>query len=414
VAWRLLPFLFLLYIANYLDRTNIAYATLGMKGDLSLTDSVFGTASGIFFIGYFLLQVPGALMVERWSARRLLGLTLIAWGSLTGLTGLVRTPLELYGARFLLGAAEAGFFPGVIVYLSHWFIKQDRAKAVARFMSAIPIGFIIGGPIAGIILGVHWLNISGWRWLFLLEGIPAILFGMVTLFVLPDRPNDVRWLRSDEREWLTNRLAEERQAKAHVEHITIWQALRHPTVILLTVGLFFTYTGGYAVYFWLPTILQRYTGWTVQRVSLIGSIPFVAGFVGMLLFGWSSDRFRERRWHFAIPQLTAAVSLALWFFLPHSNTLLVALFSLVVFGTIAYLPSFWALPSEFLSSSAAAAAVGFINCTASIGGFFGPKKFGNLSEQTHSFNAGFVLMIACWVIASALVLICPRENVRQG
>ena len=410
IARRLLPFLFLLYVANYLDRTNIAYATLGMKGDLSLTDSVFGTASGIFFIGYFALQVPGALLVERWSARLLLGITLITWGALTALTGLVRTPVELYGARFLLGAAEAGFFPGVIVYLSHWFIKEDRGKAVARFMSAIPIGFIIGGPIAGMILGVDWLGLSGWRWLFLFEGIPAVLLGIVTLFVLPDRPNDVRWLRPEERNWLTSRLAEERQAKAHVEHMTIWQALRHPAVLLLTAGLFFTYTGGYAIWFWMPTILQRYTGWTVQHISWIGSIPFVAGFVGMLLLGWSSDRFRERRWHFAIPQLTAAAALGMWFFLPHSNTLLVVILSLVIFGTIAYLPPFWALPSEILTSSAAAAAVGFINCTASIGGFFGPKMIGNLSQQTGSFNAGYIFMIVCWIIASVLVLLCPRER----
>src|SRR6202047_5128774 len=274
VAARLLPFLFLLYVANYLDRTNIAYAKLGMKGDLSLTDSVFGWASGIFFIGYFALQVPGALLVERWSARLLLGITLITWGALTVLTGFVQTPVQLYGARFLLGSAEAGCFPGVIVYLSHWFIYEDRAKAVARFMSAIPIGFIIGGPIAGMILGVDWLGLSGWLWLFLFEGIPAVLLGIVTLFVLPDRPNDVSWLHPEERDWLTNRLTEERRAKAHVEHMTIWQALRHPAVLLLTAGLFFTYTGGYAIWFWMPTILQRYTGWTVQHISWIGSIPF--------------------------------------------------------------------------------------------------------------------------------------------
>src|ERR1700726_578990 len=237
IAWRLLPFLFLLYVANYLDRTNIAYATLGMKGDLGLTDSIFGTASGIFFIGYFALQIPGALLVERWSARLLLAITLITWGALTTLTGFVRTPVQLYGARFLLGAAEAGFFPGVIVYLSHWFIYQDRAKAVARFMSAIPIGFIIGGPIAGKILGVHWLGITGWRWLFLVEGIPAVLLGITTLFVLPDRPNEVQWLRPDERDWLKAHLAEERNAKAHVEHVTVWQALRHPVVLVLTLGL---------------------------------------------------------------------------------------------------------------------------------------------------------------------------------
>jgi MFS transporter, ACS family, tartrate transporter len=414
VAFRLLPFLFLLYIANYLDRTNIAYAKLGMKGDLSLTDSVFGTASGIFFIGYFALQVPGALLVERWSARLLLGITLITWGALTVLTAVVRTPLELYGARFLLGAAEAGFFPGVIVYLSHWFIKEDRAKAVARFMSAIPIGFIVGGPIAGLILGVDWLGLSGWRWLFLFEGIPAVLLGMLTLFVLPDRPNNVRWLRPEERNWLTTRLDQERCAKAHVEQMTIFQALRHPAVLLLTAGLFFTYTGGYAVWFFLPTILQRYTGWTVQHVALIGSIPFVAGLTGMLLLGWSSDRLRERRWHFAVPQLTAAAALAMWFLLPQSNLLLVAVFTLVVFGTIAYLPSFWAMPSEFLTSSAAAAAVGFINCTASIGGLVGPQMIGSLSERTGSFNAGYIFMIGCWLIASLLVLLCPRDNVARA
>src|SRR3954467_3153497 len=230
IAWRLLPFLFLLYVANYLDRTNIAYATLGMKGDLGLSDSVFGTASGIFFIGYFALQIPGALLVERWSARLLLATTLIIWGALTTLTGFVRTPLELYGARFLLGAAEAGFFPGVIVYLSHWFIYQDRAKAVARFMSAIPIAYMLGGPLAGKILGVHWFDIAGWRWLFLLEGIPAIVLGVVTFYLLPDWPNEVKWLNPQERGWLENRLAEERQTKAHVEHLSVGQALRHPSV----------------------------------------------------------------------------------------------------------------------------------------------------------------------------------------
>jgi len=411
IAWRLLPFLFLLYVANYLDRTNIAYATLGMKGDLGLSDSVFGTASGIFFIGYFALQIPGALLVERWSARWLLSLTLISWGALTTLTGFVRTPHELYGARFLLGAAEAGFFPGVIVYLSHWFIYQDRAKAVARFMAAIPIGFILGGPIAGSILKVHWFGITGWRWLFLLEGLPAVLFGTIALFIMPDWPKEAKWLPPDERDWITGRLDEERRAKADMEQMTIWRALRHPAVLVLTAGLFFTYTGGYAFWFWFPTMLQRLTGWTdVQRIGWVGTIPFLAGLIGMLILGSSSDRMGERRWHFAVPQLTAAVALVVWFFIPHSNLMLVAVFTLVGFGTVAYLPSFWALPSAFLTSSAAAAAVGFINCTASIGGFVGPKIIGNLSQSTGSFAVGFIFMIACFVIASVLVLVCPRER----
>jgi ACS family tartrate transporter-like MFS transporter len=347
IAWRLLPFLFLLYIANYLDRTNIAYATLGMKGELGLNDSVFGTASGIFFIGYFALQVPGALLVERWSARCLLALTLITWGALTGLTAFVRTPLQLYGARFLLGAAEAGFFPGVIVYLSHWFLDRDRGKAVARFMAAIPIGFIIGGPIAGSLLQVQWLGLAGWRWLFLLEGAPAILFGMATLFFLPDWPREARWLTREESDWISTNLAQERQAKAHLEKLSVWQALRHPAVLILTAGLFFTYSGGYA--FWFlnrPCCNDSRAGACSASVGW-APIVFGAGLAGMLFFGWNSDRMRERRWHFAIPQLTAAFALGAWFFLPHSNAMLVVIFALVGFGRLLIYPHFGRYPPRF-------------------------------------------------------------------
>ena len=409
IAWRLLPFLFLLYVANYLDRTNIAYATLGMEGDLGLSDSVFGTASGIFFIGYFLLQIPGALLVEWWSARWLLALTLIAWGALTALTGFVRTPLELYGARFLLGAAEAAFFPGVIVYLSRWFIYQDRAKAMSRFMAAIPFGFILGGPIAGLILGVNWLGTAGWRWLFLLEGIPAALLGVATLCFLPDRPNEARWLLPQEQDWIDARLAAERAAKTRTVQLTIWQVLRQPAVLILTSGLFLTYSAGYAFMFWEPTMLQRLTQWSVSRVSWFGAVIYGAALVALLFVGWSSDRAQERRWHFAVPQLAAAAALALWFVLPSSNVLLILVFSFVAAGTVAHLPAFWALPSTFLSNSAAAAAIGFINCVASIGGFFGPKVVGNLAQRTGSFSPAFLFMSGCCALAAVLVLLCPRE-----
>jgi ACS family tartrate transporter-like MFS transporter len=281
-------------------------------------------------------------------------------------------------------------------------------------MSAIPIAYILGGPLAGAILRVDWLDIPGWRWLFLLEGIPAVILGTATLFVLPDWPNEVRWLSPNEHDWLTTRLAEERQAKAHLEQVTIWQALRHPAVLLLTAGLFFCYTGGYAFWFWMPTMLQRLTGWAdLQKIGFVGAIPFIAGLIGMLVLGWNSDRTGERRWHFAVPQLTAALGLATWFFIPHSNLLLVIVFSFIGFGTTAYLPSFWALPSSLLSASAAAAAVGFINCTASIGGFVGPKIIGELSQRSGSFHSGFVFMIACWVVASLLVLLCPRERAAE-
>lgn len=408
VANHLLPFLFLLYVANYLDRTNIAYAALGMKGDLSLNDKMFGNASGIFFIGYLLLQIPGALLVERWSARRLLAGTLISWGLLTSLTGLVRSPLQLYGARFLLGAAEAGFFPGVIVYLSHWFIYEDRSKAVARFMSAIPIAFIVGGPVAGKILGVHWLGLPGWRWLFFLEGAPAIICGAATIFLLPDRPDDVDWLSVEERNWLTQRQAAEREAKAHVRHLSIWDALRHGPVVLLMIALFFIYTSGYAFYFWMPTLLQRYTGWSTERVGWIGAVPYIAALIGMLAIGWSSDRTCERRWHVAVPEVIAAAALVAWLVLPQSTALLVTVFTILGFSSNAYLPAFWALPGSLLSGSAAAAAIGFINSAASIGGFVGPKIVGNLSQTTGSFQAGYIFMIACWVVGSLLVLLCPR------
>lgn len=412
IASRLLPFLFLLYIANYIDRTNISIATLGMKSDLGMSDRVFGTAFGIFFIGYLALQIPGALLVERWSARRTLALTLITWGLLTTLTALVRTPLQLYGARFLLGAAEAGFFPGVIVYLSHWFVYEDRSKAVARFMSAIPIAFMLGGPIGGKILGVHWFGITGWRWLFLLEGLPAVVFGIATAFLLPDRPADVRWLTGAERSWLGEHLGAERQSKANVEHVTVLQALRHGPVVLLMIALFFIYTSGYAVYSWTPTILQRYTGWSTERVGWMVALPFAAGLIGMLFIGWNSDRTRERRWHVVLPVLSGPFALIVWLLMPQSNVGLVCVLIVLGIASNAYLPAFWALPGALLSGSAAAAAIGFINSAASLGGFFGPKIVGNLAQRAAgSFRQGFIFMIACWIIASVLVLVCPRERV---
>jgi ACS family tartrate transporter-like MFS transporter len=245
----------------------------------------------------------------------------------------------------------------------------------------------------------------------LLEGLPAVFLGIATLLFLPDRPDEARWLRDNEREWLLRKLARERQAAATGEQVTISRALRQWPVLVLTLALLFCYAGGYAFWFWMPTMLQRITGWAdLQRVGLVTAIPFVAGLAGMLLVGRNSDRTGERRWHFAFPQMTAAAALVAWFFLPHSSVVLIIIFTLVGFGTSAHLPAFWALPTTFLSASAAAAAIGFINCIGSIGGFFGPKLIGTLSQRTGSFDAGFALIIACLVIAAALVLLCPRQR----
>ena len=281
-------------------------------------------------------------------------------------------------------------------------------------MAAIPIGFIIGGPIAGKILGVHWLSFSGWRWLFLLEGIPAVIFGVATLFVLPDRPNEVRWLGAAERDWLVSKLEEERRAKTHVEYMSIWQALRHPPVLILTTGLFFTYTGGYAFWFWVPTMLQRLTGWTdVARIGWIGAIPFIGGLVGILALGSSSDRTRERRWHFAGSTIDRGRRI--------DRVARVPAFEPVACRAV-YADGIWDCR---LFAGVLGVAFGVLecfgrcggrrihNCTASIGGFFGPKMIGDISKRSGSFNGGFAVMIACFVIASVLVLICRRFK-RQG
>src|SRR6202165_2681592 len=233
-ALRLLPFLFILYITNYLDRTSVAYAAIGMSRELGFSDRVVGMGIGIFFISYVALQIPGALLVERWSARRMISATMIAWGSLTALTALVHTPGQLYFARFVLGAAEAGFFPGVIVYLSHWFIQEDLAKATSNFMAAIPLSFVIGSPIAGWILGHKWFAVEGWRWLFVLEGMPAILLGAVAFFFLTDWPGEATWLAPEQRQWIEQKLHEEKHISAQA--ITVWQGLKARTILLSGSG----------------------------------------------------------------------------------------------------------------------------------------------------------------------------------
>lgn len=402
VAIRLLPFLFVVYIFNYVDRTNVAYAALEMSRDLGFTDRVFGMGAGIFFVGYVALQIPGALLVERWSARRSIALIMIAWGSLTVLTGLVHTAGQLYLARFVLGAAEAGFFPGVVVYLSHWFIDEDRAKAGSDFMAAIPLSFIIGSPLAGWIVGHHWLGINGWRWLFVLEGFPAILLGAVAWFYLTDWPSQAAWLAPEQRHWLVAKLEEEKPANKH--SITVWDSLRSRSVLVLCSACFLEYFVGYSVMFWLPTVLKRLSGLSDVRVGWLGTLPYIAALIGMQLNGWHSDKTGERRWHAALPVFISAIGLLGLITLPRTTSLAVALFT-VAYLSQTFLPVFWAMPSEFLSESAAATAVGLINGVGSIAGFAGPYAFGYLNTRTGSYSYGLAVMMVC-AIASAVLLLC--------
>jgi MFS transporter, ACS family, tartrate transporter len=265
IAARLLPFLFLLYVVAFLDRVNVSFAALEMTRDLNFSDRVFGLGAGIFFVGYVVFEIPGALLVERWSARKVLARILLTWGAVTVLVALMRTPGQFYVGRFFLGAAEAGFFPGVLVYLTHWFRNEDRAKAAALFMAAIPVANVIGSPLAGAILSVRWGGWPGWRWLFVLEGLPAVVLGFVTIYLLPDWPNQARWLRSEERQWITEELRREKQAKLQRQRVSIGEALRMPRVILLTLIYFLSVTGIYGFAVWFPTILKHARDFPILR-----------------------------------------------------------------------------------------------------------------------------------------------------
>jgi ACS family tartrate transporter-like MFS transporter len=404
IAFRLLPFLFVLYIANYLDRTSVAYAAIGMARDLGFNDHVLGMGIGVFFVSYVTFQIPGALLVERWSARGMISATMIAWGSLTALTALVHTPAQLYLARFLLGAAEAAFFPGVIVYLSHWFIQEDRAKATSNFMVAIPVSLIIGSPVAGWILGHNWFAVQGWRWLFFLEGVPAILLGIAAFFFLADRPSNARWLTPEQRQWISQKLEEEKPSNR--ESVNLGQALRSRPILLLAAASFLDYFAGYAVIFWLPTVLKAQSGFSDLRVGMLGAVPYALAFVAMLLNGWHSDRSRERRWHAAVPLFITAAGLLCLMSLTSSSLIMIFSFSMACMY-MAFLPAFWAIPTEILSESRAAVAVGMINALASVAGFAGPYAFGYLHAETGSFVTGFAVLMCCALASGICMLLTP-------
>jgi ACS family tartrate transporter-like MFS transporter len=363
---------------------------------------VFGLGIGIFFISYVALQIPGAVLAQRWSARGMICATMIVSGLLTALTAIVHTPTQLYLARFLLGAAEAGFFPSVIVYLSHWFIQEDRAKATSNFMAAIPVSLVIGSPVAGWILGHNWFAIEGWRWLFFLEGIPAILLGTVAFFFLTNRPSQARWLTADQRQWIARKLDQEKPLSR--QSITIGQTLRSRTVLLLATAAFLQYFIGYSVIFWLPTILKNRSGFSDLQVGLFGAVPYVVALFAMLFNGWHSDKDRERCWHAAFPLFIGTAGFLCLISLHGSNVTTVLLLT-VICVPMAFLPVFWAIPTEILGDSKAAVAVGTINALASLAGFAGPYAFGYLRAETGSFVAGFVLLMCCAIAAGILMLL---------
>jgi MFS transporter, ACS family, tartrate transporter len=404
VASRLLPFVFLIYVVNYIDRVNVSFANLRMSADLGFSDRVYGLGVAVFYLTYVLFEIPGPIIVERWSARKWIARIMISWGIVTILTGFVHSAAQFYAARFFLGLAEASFFPGMIVYLTHWFCSRDRGRAIACLYTAVPAASLVGSPIAGWLLGVHWCSLAGWRWLFILEGVPAIVLGIVTIFYLTDWPAQARWLPDDERDWLINELQTELQAKKRIRDYTITQAFCDPRVLLLIAAYFLAISGTVGNIYWIPTFVKRLSGFSDRGVTTLLIIPALIGIAGMLANGWHSDKTAERRLHTAIPLLVAGSMYGLLTPARHNFALAISFLLLGSGFLYAFFPVFWSMPTMILSESAAAATFGLINSIGQLGGFAGPYLIGFLNDRTHSLTASFGFIALVYVAAASLIL----------
>lgn len=401
---RLIPFLFLLYIVAYLDRINVGFAALQMQGQLHLSDEVYGLGAGLFFAGYFVFQVPSNLLLERVGARRWLAALMVAWGIISSSMILVRTPHSFYSLRFLLGAAEAGFFPGVILYIKNWFPARARARTVARFMTAAPLSGVIGGPISGALLGLHHAGLAGWQWMFLMEGVPAMILGGVAAFYLTDRPEEASWLAEDQRAWVLENLRFERQQTAAITRTTIWAAFFHPGIWLLALVYFGLNTVSYGVSLWLPNLIRSLSGVSDFVIGLLSAIPYIAAAIAMVLVGVHSDRTGERRWHTALPAFAGAAALLLAA-QTTSVTPMIAGITVAVLGVFSMMGPFWAMPTSLLTGTAAAVGIALINSVGNLGGFFGPYIIGLVRTKTGGFAGGLLLIAAALAVGGAIALL---------
>lgn len=409
IGWRIIPFLILCYFVAYLDRVNIGFAQLQMKGDLGFSDAVYGLGAGIFFLGYFLFEVPSNLILHRVGARVWIARIMITWGLISALTLFVTTPTQFYVMRFLLGVAEAGFFPGIILYLTYWYPAARRSQMTAWFMSAVPLSGLIGGPVSGWILhhfhGQHgW---AGWQWLFVLEGLPAVVLGIVTLFYLDNGIKHAKWLNADEKNALQHALDQEAQTKpAH----SALQGMADPRVWLMALIYFSVVIGLYGLSFWLPLLIKS-TGVTDPlTIGWLVALPYGVSVVAMILVGRSSDKRHERRWHVAIPALIGAVGLVLSTLWSTDTTLAMVALTLATVGIMVVLPLFWALPNAFLAGTAAAAGIALINALGNLAGFFGPSIIGWVKQATQSTNGGILVLAAFMVLCAVLVLLTPKPQ----
>jgi ACS family tartrate transporter-like MFS transporter len=414
VTWRIVPFVFLLYIISYLDRANIGYAALQMNAELSLTSEAFGFISGIFFIGYFLFEVPSNVMLNRYGARVWIARILISWGILATVSAFVQNATQLYVVRFLLGVAEAGFFPGIIVYLTHWFRNKEIATTVALFTAAIPVSYVIGAPLSTWIMdNVHWMQWSGWRWMLFLEGVPAVIFGVVCFFRLTDKPDQARWLASDEKAWLNGELERDRLARRNVRHLSVLGAMKNGKVLYLSFIYFVYQCGSLGVGYWMPQIIKGLSNSLSHfQIGLIATIPYLLATLAMVFWSRSSDRRNERKLHSAIPLGVAAAAL----YAAGSVTdtaAAVALISLALAGLYAFKSPFWALPTLFLDRSTASVSIAVINSIGNLGGFVGPYMIGVVKGSGNgggSTTAALGFLSALLVVAFLMALFMRTRN----
>ena len=410
ITRRLMPFLFLLYITAYVDRVNVGFAGLDMTRELGFSNQVFGFGSGIFFFGYCLLQIPGALLAEAWSARKWIASIMLVWGLVAALTGAVHTAPQFGVLRFLLGVAEGGFFPAVVIYLTHWYTNAERGKAIGMFMAAIPLANAIGSSVAGLLLRLHWLGLPGWRWLLILEAIPAVIGGIAALLYLPDRPRDARWLAPKERDWISAELERElRQKQLEQHNLGMLAALRHPVVLAIAASYFMLNTSAYALIIWLPKIAQRLSGLDTLTLSLVVAIPYLAAVPATVIGGWHSDKTGDRRWHATACALVAGAGFGLSQWFSANPAVAFAAITVAAMGLFAYFPPLLAWPTQLLRERTAAAGFGFINLTANLGGFTGPYVVGYLTDRTGGYAAGVYLM-ALAALLGAAVAACLRPK----
>ena len=403
VALRVLPLVFLIYFIAYLDRANVGFAKLRMAGDLDFSEEVFGLGFGIFFIGYLLLEIPGALIVERWSARKWFARILISWGVISALTAFIHTPSQFYIARFFLGVAEAGFFPGIIVYFTHWFASGDRSRALSSLLLAVPFSLAVGAPMSALLLDARWLNLAGWQWLFLIEGLPAVLLGFATLFWMTDRPHDAKWLKPEERIRLENILAAEARAKEVRQNVGVWCTLRLPNVWLLAAGIFIANTGGYALSFWLPTTLKNLSGGSDHTALFYSCLFYVFGLVSVLWSGQSCDRTGDRKWH-CVSGMAATALLLLASAIPGQPFgAVMGWLCLTALAAFFWGSPFWSLPTLTLTGSAAAVSIGFINVCANLAGYCGNHTMGLLKAYGFSENACLRFLASCYFVGSVFI-----------